>query len=146
MKIMKTINKTILIMAAIFTATLFSCSSDDDGGTTTVVDPIVGKWNLTSRIVNDEAQQLDDCDLKDFLIFKNDNSFEEVLNEDSGTGDNCTAYNDAGTWKKIEENKYTGLYSNDDYIINWELSEDGKTLTDIEEDENYSRLLIYTKE
>ena len=148
LNLLKTMKKTILIMAAIFTATLFSCSSDDDGGTTTVVDPIVGKWNFTKFTIEGEEQTLDDCDLKSFYVFTVD-SFEESLSEFNN--DICETDNIDGTWVKTEEGKYTAKYNDFDDVLNFELSEDGKTLTDINTElvvngEAQTRLFIYTKE
>ena len=135
--------KTILtFVATVFLTTAFSCSSDDNDGP---VDPIAGKWNFTGRIVNGEEQTLDDCDKKDFITFANNNTFEDDDSE-LNTSNECESFANAGTWTKTEKGKYTGKYNNDNDVIIWELSEDGKTLTDIEEDQNYSRRLIYTKE
>ncbi len=134
--------KTILtFVATVFLATAFSCSSDDNDGP---VDPIAGKWNFTGHIRQGEEITLDDCDKLDFINFTDNNTFEES-NSEINTSGNCQAFVYAGTWTKTAERKYTGKYNNDDDVIIWELSEDGKTLTDIEEDQNFRRLLIYTK-
>lgn len=133
LNLLKTMKKTILIMAAIFTATLFSCSSDDDGGKATVVDPIIGKWNLDRFTIDGVEQTLTDCDKESFYRFETER-FEIFISEQEGSA--CDQYTEGfGSWMKNSGNalRYDGVFTSnnetEEYVF--ELNEAGTELQDI---------------
>ena len=73
---MKKISKLLTIAFA--TTLLFSCSNDDDNGNNQA--DIVGKWAFYNEVVNGQTIPYDDHETcgKDYIEFKNDNTFEVV--------------------------------------------------------------------
>ncbi len=75
---MKKLSLFILIIATVFA----SCGSDDDAtqpetGEVNDETLIVGKWEVTSIVIDGEALEADDCELNSTLEIKADKTYEE---------------------------------------------------------------------
>lgn len=91
-----------LLVCSFFTA----CSSDDDGGNNN--DPIVGTWEFTMETLDEEEQEIDDCELKTNYIFKSNN---EAVENYYYFWEECVLETGNGTWSKGEGNAYTATFN-----------------------------------
>lgn len=97
---MKKLNLLILVFATIFIA----CNKDDDASneeTSLNKDLIVGKWDVTSIIIDGIATDQDDCELLSTLHIKEDGTYEEQIY--GGFVGNCIPDDlEKGTWELSE--------------------------------------------
>ncbi|WP_074409497.1 MULTISPECIES: lipocalin family protein [Aquimarina] len=97
---MKKLNLLILVFATIFIA----CNKDDDASneeTSSNKELIVGKWDVTSIIVDGITLDADDCELNSTIHIKEDGTYEEQIY--GGFVGSCMPDDlDKGTWELSE--------------------------------------------
>lgn len=84
---------------------LFSCSSDNNSNS----EFAIGKWKVTKRVVDGQAIELSECDLKVIYKFRDDFVLESYLDDNINIPTNvlCVIWVDfLYKWTIIEENKY----------------------------------------
>ncbi len=96
---MKNLSLIILLIAATFA----SCSSDDDAApqqAPTNTSLIIGKWNVTSIVIDEDTLGTDDCELNSTLEIKADGTYLEQTY--GGFAGNCSPDSpDNGTWEVL---------------------------------------------
>lgn len=113
---MKKIVFLFLVTVIIFT----SCSKDDSSSG---ADPIIGTWAHTEEYENGVKAELDECDLKDTLIYGSDGAFTEKYYE-APNGRDCIESKSTGTWKNEGNNNYTTTIGNESSTVKMTFSGD----------------------
>ena len=138
--------KKVFLMASLIAATFTSCSSDDDVSSENN-SPIVGKWQLVSSIANG-IDETDDCDRKDNVEFRGDNSFTDIyFNTTQSTIDMngqtevCSETIEKGTYA-IDGNKLTRNVIGDDetYTVLFKVENNNLIFTDDDVIDTYKRI------
>ncbi len=116
----------LFISILIVAISLKSCSSNDNDELQSV-EKVIGKWRLSQIIINNENQQISECEKKTTLeVFENGTYTEkDYLYNDSDT--ECLLFDVVnGTWESLGNSTYkmSGLYTvslkvtfNDDQMI-----------------------------
>lgn len=128
--------KKILYLGLILGLSLLSGCSDQDE------DPIIGTWQLTSRV---GEGALSECQQQSTRQFSSDNRYIDTFFEDAG--ENCNRVRArAGTWNSGEGSFYV-LISDDGALFVFDVRFNGNTFTLEELDQTGNTLVIetYTK-
>lgn len=96
---------------------LVSCSSDDDDIN---LDPIIGKWQQESILLNG-MEQASDCEKKSTISFLENGTTTSVSFIDEGNG--CKSETDSSTWVNIGNTTYKVGNDAEDVAVKLNFSE-----------------------
>ena len=93
--------KVLIIIITIFTLT--SCNSSDNDLN---LDPIIGTWQLTSILQNNQELYIaNECDKKSYTTYFKDGTFFESSHFKKSTGD-CSSREYTSNWINLENSNY----------------------------------------
>lgn len=97
--------KLIVLFVAALALSITSCGNDDDEEVV-AQDPIIGSWQFTQELENDEPlPPTDPCSTQDFFTYNDDGTFTiQYFSDDGGT---CIAGSLlTGTWENVGNSVY----------------------------------------
>ncbi|WP_378187309.1 lipocalin family protein [Aquimarina sp. W85] len=120
---------SVIILVSILSFSLMSCSDDDSNEepNNSITD---GEWKLVGLILNGNdvtSSQLNECNLRNTYLFREDNTFIFTSHNEEQNSDSCTSDTESGVWRDVTKDADPALIA----------AFDGKDIEDDEERLNF---------